>query len=74
MAEDEMAGWHHLLDGHEIEQAPGDSEGQGSLASCRSWGHRELDMTVTEKQKLQANHCYSLSVWKPSLNSAISCI
>ena len=30
--EDELVGWHHLLDGHEFEQAPGDGEGQGSLA------------------------------------------
>ena len=32
--EDEMVGWHHQLNGHELEQAPGDSEGQGSLACC----------------------------------------
>ena len=32
--EDEMAGWHHQLKGHELEQAPGDGEGQGSLACC----------------------------------------
>ena len=32
MTEDEMVGWHHQLDGHEFEQAPGDSEGHGSLA------------------------------------------
>ena len=43
--EEEMAGWHHRLDGHEFEQALGDTEGQGSLASCSSWGHKELDMT-----------------------------
>ena len=43
--EEEMAGWHHQLNGCEFEQAPGDSEGQGSLA-CRSpWGHRESDRT-----------------------------
>ena len=40
-----MAGWHHLLNGHEFEQAPGDGEGQGSLACCSPWGHRELDTT-----------------------------
>ena len=34
MTEDEMVGWHHQLDGHELEQTPGDSEGQGSLACC----------------------------------------
>ena len=45
MTEDEMVGWHHWLDGHEFEQAPGVGDGQGSLACCGSWGHRELDMT-----------------------------
>ena len=34
MTEDEMAGWHHLLDGHEFEQAPGVGDGQGSLVSA----------------------------------------
>ena len=43
--EDEMIGWHHRLDGHEFEQAPGDSEGQGSLVCCSFWGHKELDVT-----------------------------
>ena len=33
------------LNGHEFEQALGDSEGQGSLACCRPWGHKELDAT-----------------------------
>ena len=45
MTEDEMVGWHHHLSGHESEQAPGDGEGQGSLACCSPWGHKELDMT-----------------------------
>ena len=45
MTEDEMVGWHHRLDGHEFEQAPGDAEGQGSLACCSSWGHKESDTT-----------------------------
>ena len=45
MTEDEMAGWHHRLDGHEFEQALGVGAGQGSPA-CRSpWGHKELYMT-----------------------------
>ena len=43
MTEDEMVGWHHQLDGHEFEQTLGDSEGQGSLACCRSWGCKESD-------------------------------
>ena len=43
--EDEMVGWNHQLNGHEFEQTLGDSEGQGSLVCCMSWGHKELDMT-----------------------------
>ena len=43
--EGEMAGWHHKLDGHESEQAPGDGDGQGGLASCCPWGYRESDTT-----------------------------
>ena len=40
-----MIGWHHRFNGHEFEQAPGDGEGQGSLASCSPWGRKEPDMT-----------------------------
>ena len=43
MIEGEMVGWHHQLNGHGFEQAPGD--GQGSLACCSSWGHIESDTT-----------------------------
>ena len=45
MTEDEMAGWHHRLDGHEFECAPGVGDGQGRLVCCDSWGHKESDMT-----------------------------
>ena len=45
MTEDEMVGLHHQLNGHEFEQVPGDGDGQGSLAWCRPWGCKELDMT-----------------------------
>ena len=45
MTEEEMVGRHHQLSGHEFEQAPGDSKGQGSLGCCRPWGHKELDTT-----------------------------
>ena len=45
MGEDEMVGWHHQLNGHEFEQAPGDGEGPGGLACCTPWGHKESDMT-----------------------------
>ena len=44
--EDEIVGWHHRLDGHEFEQAPGVDDGQGSLVCGSSpWGHKESDMT-----------------------------
>ena len=43
--EDEMAGWHYWLDGHEFEQALGAGDGQGSLVCCSPWGHKELDVT-----------------------------
>ena len=45
MTQDEMVGWHHQLHGHEFEQTPGDSEGQGGLASYSPCGHKESDMT-----------------------------
>ena len=45
MTEDEMFGWHHQLDGHEFEQAPGVGYGQGSLVCCSSWDCKELDTT-----------------------------
>ena len=43
VAEDEIVGWHQQLNGHEFEQTPGDSEGQGSLECCSSPGHRVRD-------------------------------
>ena len=43
--EDEMVGWHHWLNGHEFESAPGVGDGQGSLVCCSPWGCKELDMT-----------------------------
>ena len=45
MTEDEMVRWHHWLDAHEFEQAPGVGDGQGSLACYSSWGHKESDTT-----------------------------
>ena len=45
MTEDEMVGWHHWLDGHEFEQAPGGGDGQGGLACYSPWGCKELDTT-----------------------------
>ena len=59
MTEDKVAGWHHWLNGHEFEQAPGDDEGQGSLACCSPWGPRESDVTEllnNSRDKMQSSH------------------
>ena len=45
MTEDEMVGWHHQINGHDFEQIPRNSEGQGSQACCSPWDHKESDMT-----------------------------
>ena len=42
VAEDEVVGWHHQFNEHELEQTLGDSEGQGGLACCSPWGHKDL--------------------------------
>ena len=47
-----MVGWHHQLNGHEFEQTPRDSEGQGSLVHCSPWGHKvEHDLAVEQYGK-----------------------
>ena len=45
MTEDEMVGWHHRLDGHEFVETLGVGDGQGGLACCSPWDHKELDTT-----------------------------
>ena len=45
MTEDEIVGWYHRLNRHEFEQAPGDGDGQGGLACCSPWSHKESDTT-----------------------------
>ena len=56
MIEDEMAEWHHLFNGREFEQTPGDSEkvGESSPACCIPWGHRVLDLT----EQLNNSMCF----------------
>ena len=55
-AEDEIFGWHHRLNGHEFGWTPGVGDGQGGLAYCSPWGHKESDKTErlnwTEKWRL----------------------
>ena len=52
--EDEMFGWHHQLNEHEFEQAPGVGDGQGSLECCSPWGRKELDTTELDWTELKA--------------------
>ena len=63
MTEDEMVGWHHWLNGHEFEQAPGDGEGQGSLACCSPWGHQESDITEWRATVSSGIECCYKGVW-----------
>ena len=50
-----MVGWRHQRDGHEFEQAPGDGDGQGSLACCSPWGRRVRHDLVTEQRQQKRN-------------------
>ena len=57
MTEKAMVGWHHRPKGQELEQAPGDGEGQGSLVCCCRWGRKELDMTeLLNNNKVENAH------------------
>ena len=74
MTEDEMVGWHHWLNGHEFEQAPGAGDGQGSLVCCSPWGCQESDST--ERLNWTDNHItfakilpHSLSCTSHSMNT-----
>ena len=49
MAEDEMVGWRHWLNGYELEQAPVVGDGQGNLTCCSPWGRKESDTTERVK-------------------------
>ena len=60
MTEDEMVGWHHRLDAHEFEQAPAVGDGQGSMACCSPWGHKESDMTEQLNNKM---HIHKVCVY-----------
>ena len=63
---DEMVGWHHWLNGHEFEQAPGDGEGQGSPLYCSPWGHKESDTTnwTAAIQIINDDAVQPLSTWQ----------
>ena len=55
--EDEMVGWHHQLNGHELGQTPRDSEGHRSLACCSPRGHKQLDTTWQLNNKSTLAEC-----------------
>ena len=64
MAENEMVGWHQGLNGHEFEQAPGDGEGQGSLACCSPWSRRvEHNWTTKQQTLITSNSKIAWCVW-----------
>ena len=74
--EDEMAGWHHQLDGREFDWTLGVGDGQGGLECCNSWGHKELDTTEwlnwTEMKKQSVQEDYSdlsLFPWSKKQNT-----
>ena len=72
MTEDEIDRSHHQLNGHEFEQASGDGEGQGSLACCNLWGHKESDLTEQLSNSINIvliNGISHLHVVKPITNS-----
>ena len=60
--EDEMAGWHHWLNGHELEWIPGVGDGQGGLVCCGSWGRKESD--TTEQLNWTELNCKRLGYFK----------
>ena len=68
MTEEEMVGWHHLLNGREFEQAPGDGEGPGSLVCYSPWGHIESDMT----KQLNSNKYTAKQYWLLQWNTTFS--
>ena len=63
MAEDEMVGGHHWLDGYEFEQSPEAGDGQGNLTCCSPWGHKELDTTeqLNWTKTLPKKYCEQIS-------------
>ena len=65
MTDGEMVGWHHQLNGHEFEQAPGDGEGQGSLVCCSPWGCKELDRTerLNNKNPLSIRYTRKMQIY-----------
>ena len=60
---DMLAGWHHQLNGHEFEQMPGDSEGQGSLPCCSPWSRKESDISFQLNNNLLRRKTNPQNAW-----------
>ena len=60
MSEDELAGWHHQCNGHDLGQISGDAEGQGGQVCCSPWGPKELDMDWETEQQQQIHKSVGL--------------
>ena len=71
--EDETVGWHHQLYGHEFGCTLGVDDGQGGLAYCNSWGHKELDMTE-QLNWTEVVASYSKSLTWPSIITFMACL
>ena len=65
MTEEEMVGWHHQLEGHKFEQAPGVGDGHGSLACCSPWVCKGLDITDPLNRLTQNDIMYPMTKEKP---------
>ena len=72
MTEVKMVGWHQRLSGQEFELAPGDGEGQGNLACCSPWGHKELDMT--EQLSTSTAHAHWCLRFRAPGSNSLSCL
>ena len=70
MTEDEMVGWHHWLNGHGFGWTPGVGDGQGGLACCSSWGHKESDMTQQLNWTVVLRCCVSFFCTAERINYA----
>ena len=70
MTQGEMIGRHHRLHGHEFEQALGYGEGQGGLACCSPWGHKESDTT----EQVNNNSCAREQALGSRLSSCGACV
>ena len=63
MTEDEMVWWHHWLNGHEFEQAPGVGDGEGSLVCCSPWALKGSDTTERLNWTVSGHNCNDDKLW-----------